>query len=221
MSGLLSLVFIALLIGVFRPYKFAPQLRRPHYGLAAFVSLILVGFTAPSPDSVPSKAANAAAEPSTAASASNNGEAKATAGPEGKWSYSEQKDEMRGAVTRFAELDAENTIQLDFPYGEQRGRMLVRQSPQFGFDILVGVPSGQIMCHSFSNSRINVKFDDGPIERFACTDASDGTNNMVFVRNARGFLAKLKKSERVVIEAEFFQNGMQQMVFETANLKWE
>lgn len=128
---------------------------------------------------------------------------------------------MRGAVTRFAELEAENTISLDFPYGEQRGQMMVRQSPQFGFDILVGVREGQIMCNSFSNSRINVKFDNGPIERFGCTDASDGTNNMVFIQNTKAFMAKLKKSNRVVVEAEFFQNGMQQMVFETAGLKWD
>ena len=36
------------------------------------------------------------------------------------------------------------------------------------------------MCSSFSNSHINVKFDDNPIRKYGCTDASDGTSNMVF-----------------------------------------
>ncbi len=221
MAGLLAIVFIVLLIGVFRPFKFAPQVKRMHYGAAAFVTFILIGVTAPAEQSATSQAPDSQKVSEPIASASAQDAAKPQGEPAGKWTYSEQKDEMRGAVTRFAELDAENTIQLDFPYGEQRGQILVRKSPQFGLDVLVGVPSGQIMCHSFSNSRINVKFDDGPIERFSCTDASDGTNNMIFVRNASSFLAKLKKSKRVVVEAEFFQNGMQQMVFETANLKWE
>lgn len=128
---------------------------------------------------------------------------------------------MRGGETRYAQVEAADTINLDFPYGEQRGRILVRQSPKFGFDILVGVPSGQILCNSYSNSHISVKFDEGPIRRFGCTDASDGTNNMVFVEGAKSFLASLKSSKRVVVEAEFFQNGVQQMTFNTANLKWE
>ncbi|PLK22266.1 hypothetical protein C0V72_15855 [Porphyrobacter sp. TH134] len=98
---------------------------------------------------------------------------------------------------------------------------MVRQSPQYGFDILVGVESGQIMCNSYSRSYINVKFDDGPIQRYGCNDASDGTSNMVFVEGAKGFLGKLKDSKKVIVEAEFFQNGMQQLAFDTANLKWE
>src|SRR3546814_9545988 len=63
--------------------------------------------------------------------------------PESEWNDSTEKDEMRGTTSRFAQLDAANMINLDFPYGEQRGRIVVRQSAQFGFDILVGVPSGQ------------------------------------------------------------------------------
>lgn len=141
--------------------------------------------------------------------------------PSSEWAYSTDKDEMRGGDTRYAQLEGSNTIDLDFPYGEQQGLMIVRQSPQFGFDILVGVRSGQIMCNSFSNSKISVKFDDGPIRTYGCNDASDGSNNLVFVQGAKGFLANLKKSKKVVVEAEFFQNGMQQLTFNTANLKWE
>jgi hypothetical protein len=146
---------------------------------------------------------------------------KATKEPESEWQYSGNKDEMRGAESRYASLEALNTIRLDFPYGEQRGRILVRQSAKSGFDILVGVPSGQIMCNSFSDSHINVKFDGGPIQRYGCSDASDGTSNMVFIQGAKRFLGELKKSKRAIVEVEFFHNGVEQMTFNTANLKWE
>lgn len=219
MSGLFVIVFLGALVGVFKPY--IKGSKRWHFGLGAFVAFIMVGVFA---DPSATADTNAQQLASTDKPADGKTEEKVEAAPkepESKWAYFNDKDEMRGTESRYAQLEGSNTINLDFPYGEQRGRMVVRQSAQFGFDILVGVESGQIMCNSFSRSYVNVKFDDGPIQRFGCNDASDGTNNMVFIEGAKGFLAKLKKSEKVIVEAEFFQNGMQQLAFDTANLKWE
>lgn len=159
--------------------------------------------------------------PTNAASGVHDSTDTPDAKPKSKWSYSTDTDDMRGITVRYAEIEAENTVSLDFPYGEQRGQMLVRQSEKSGLDIMVGVASGQILCHSFMNGHINVKFDDGPIERFGCSGASDGTSNMVFIKGANGFLDKLKKSEKAIVEAEFFHNGTQQLTFDTANLEWE
>jgi hypothetical protein len=223
LSGLFVLVLLAALVGVFRPY--INGIKRWQFGLAAFVAFILVGvFAEPTSEPSPAKDDTAPTSPNSASDTSNESSEPTAAKaeePQSEWSYSTEKDEMRGAESRFAQAEATNTIDLDFPYGEQRGRILVRQSAKFGFDILVGVPSGQIMCNSYSNSHVSVKFDDGPIRRYSCADASDGSNSMVFIQDAKSFLANLKKSKRVVVEAEFFQNGLQQMTFNTANLKWE
>jgi hypothetical protein len=173
---LFLIAFFVALYGVFRPFKSFPQAKRWHYGLAAFASFMLVGMTAEAPNGTNN--ANTSNNPSTSAPSTSKTDAETPSAPASNWTYDTSKDEMRGGVERFASLDAENTVKLDFPYGEQRGRILIRQSPRFGFDIMVGVPSGQIMCNSYTNSHINVKFDDGPIQRFGCTDASDGTNNM-------------------------------------------
>ena len=220
MAGLFAIVFFAALVGVFKPY--IKDAKRWQFGLGALVAFILIGVFA----ETPSKTSAAPGEPTEKVSNSDDDAstvvaAKTVQEPESEWNYSTEKDEMRGTTSHFAQLDATNMIDLDFPYGEQRGRIVVRQSAQFGFDILVGVPSGQIMCNSFSDSYVNVKFDDGAIQRYGCTDASDGTSNMIFIQGSKGFLSKLKKSKKAVVEAEFFQNGMQQMTFNTANLKWE
>lgn len=218
MSALFFIIFLAALVGVFRPYINGAQ--RWHFGIGAFVSFVLIGvFGEATPkatkDSTTSSSTTMAAEESSSNAKTTDAE------PQSEWKYSTEKDEMRGGESRFAQVDASDTIKLDFPYGEQRGQILIRQSPKFGFDILVGVPSGQIMCNSYSNSYISVKFDEGPVRRYGCTDASDGSNNMVFIQGAKGFLSNLKASKRVVIEAEFFQNGLQQMAFNSSNLKWE
>lgn len=226
MSAIFVILFIAAAVGIFKPYIAGSK--RWHFGLAAFVTFLLIGITAPDPDigdeaTDPDKngSTNTASIDSPVSDAKISAEAVEANEPASAWSYSDAKDEMRDDITYYAQLEGTNTINLDFPYGDQQGKVLVRKSPQFGFDILVGVDSGQILCNRYSNSHINVKFDDGPIRRFGCNDASDGTSNMIFIEGAKGFLTSLKKSEKMVIEAEFYNNGMQQMTFETAGLKWE
>jgi hypothetical protein len=214
-SYIFLIVLIAAIVGIFRPY--IRNTKRWHFALAAFASFVMIGITAPQPDATESTNSDNG-DQSISADKTANAELSL---PKSKWSYNTEKDEMRGGESRFASLDAENTINLDFPYGEQRGQILIRDSAKFGFDILVGVPSGQVLCNSFQNTYLSVKFDNGGIERFGCTDASDGTNNMVFLNSEKRFLEKLKKSKKLIVEAEFFQNGVQQMTFDTANLDWE
>lgn len=214
MAVLFVIIMLAALVGVFKPY--VSGIKRWQFGAAAFAAFVLVGVFAPKEGA----STSSSGAPNRAADQRTNEVGRAAVVTSG-WRYSEDKDEMRGAVTRYANLDANQSIHLNFPYGEQTPRITIRQSPQFGFHILVGVPSGQVMCNSWSNSHISVKFDDGPIQRYGCNDAADGSSNMVFIEGAKGFLTKLRKSKKAVIEAEFFQNGMQQMTFDTANLDWQ
>ncbi|WP_421839416.1 hypothetical protein [Novosphingobium sp.] len=221
MSTVAVLVFLAAIVGVFRPY--IDGAKRWQFGVAAFLAFAVVGITAPKTAPEPGRSTTPVNTATTKAAATTGSAATAPAGAEEvtAWVYQTKKDEMRGGEDRFAQVDALEPIKLDFPYGEQTGQILVRQSSKFGFDILVGVPSGQILCNSFQNTHVSVKFDNGPVQKFACTDANDGSNNMVFIENSKSFLSQLKKSRKTVVEAEFFQNGLQQMTFNTANLNWK
>jgi hypothetical protein len=137
------------------------------------------------------------------------------------WQYSEEVDQMRGGKERRAQVESTNQLSFDFPYGGgSTGSLIVRQSPKFGFDIMVRISKGQFVCHQFTGGHISVKFDDGPIQKFGCTDAADGSSNVIFLEGAKRFLAELKRSKRAVIEAEFFREGVRQMEFNTAGLNW-
>lgn len=222
MAGLFAVVLLAALVGVFKPY--ISGIKRSQFGIAALIAFVLVGVTAPkenSPANTRQAAAKIGVDSEPVQSAVDGEKLKAKLGDASEWTYQTQKDAMRGNEDKYATIDASAPIKLDFPYGEQTGQIVVRQSPKFGFDIMVGVPSGQVMCNSFQDTYISVKFDEGPVQRYSCTDAADGSNNMVFVQGAKGFLAKLRKSKRTVIEADFYQNGRQQMTFNSSNLKWE
>ena len=138
-----------------------------------------------------------------------------------QWTYNEQKDEMRGTVTKTARVTSSNEVNLQFPYGTVSGYIEVRKRPSDGLNVMFLVDEGQILCDSFSDGHVSVKFDDQPIKRYGCDGASDGSSDIAFLSNETGFLASLKKSKKVIIEAEFYQQGNQQFVFDTAGLDWK
>src|SRR3546814_16030829 len=83
------------------------------------------------------------------------------------------------------------------------------------------VDKGQILCRSYSDGHVSVKFDDQPIKRYACDGTSDGSSDIAFLSNESGFLANLKKSKKVIIAAEFYQQGNQQFAYDTAGWDWK
>jgi hypothetical protein len=198
-AGLFAIVFFAAIFGVFKPY--INGVSRGRFGIVAFISFVLIGLTAPksSPPNKTVQGPEKAASSTASTPSESNGAIAQDVKPEEttEWTYESRKDEMRGSEDKYAIVNAGEPISLDFPYGQQTGQIIIRKSPKFGFDIMVGVPSGQIMCNSFQNTYISVKFDSGPVQRYSCTDAADGSSNMVFVQGAKGFLAKLKKSKKL------------------------
>lgn len=227
MTGLFAVLFVAALVGVFRPYL--GRVTRRQFGIAAATCFVLVGVTAPPRTttenaSVPKneadpKAQTTASTPKAAEKEKQSEAASPPASPS-NWTYSEDRDEMRGTSSRFASVTSENSVDLDFPYGVVSGRIWIRQRPEDGLDVAFQVDKGQVLCSTFRNSYVSIKFDDGPIQRFRCTDASDGSSETAFLTDARRALAGLRNARRVIVEAEFFQQGRQQFVFATAGLNW-
>lgn len=221
MAFVFVILFFAAIVGIFRPYKFLQHSKRWHYGLATLVSFIAIGITAPDRPQANDQSAQNENTKAAADSGDETARIKQDKLPKSKWTYDTQKDEMRGKVGKYATLKSENTINFEFPYGEQPGVLTIRQDPQFGLDAMFSVPSGQILCHGFGDSYINVKFDDGAIQRFNCTSSSDGSSEVAFMSNPKQFISALRTAKRAVIEAEFYQAGRQQYVFETQSFIWE
>jgi hypothetical protein len=216
------LLFLAAIVGVFKPY--INGVKRAYFGGAAAAAFILVGVTAPSTPANKAKVATTAADAATSqtnATAGATSDTSADAAPESKWDYQNDKDEMRGTSSKIAQITSDNVVDLDFPYGEVRGQLWIRQRPEDGLNVAFEVEKGQILCNNFTDSYVSVKFDDGPIQKFRCTDASDGSNNVAFLGNERRILSELKKSKRAIVEAEFFQEGRKQFTFDTAGLVWK
>jgi hypothetical protein len=218
------LIFFAAVAGLIKPY--IKGLKRSHFAIAAVVAFVLVGLTAPSTpgskgknDSGTARAAAADATDTNSASGTDDGDA--TTQPATNWDYQTRKDEMRGTSSKLAQVTSDNTVDLDFPYGEVHGQLWIRQRPEDGLNVAFEVEKGQILCNSFEESYISIKFDNGPIQKFRCTEASDGSDNVAFLGNEHRVLSDLEKSKRAIVEAEFYQQGRKQFTFETAGLNWK
>jgi hypothetical protein len=218
-SYLFLLAFIAAVVGIFRPY--ISGAKRWHFGLAAAVSFLLVGVFAPTNATGDKKLSNTNQTTANGPAAAGGADATMASEPASKWDYSESKDEMRGTTSKTASVTSENTVDLQFPYGDVRGQIWIRRRPEDGLNVAFAVEKGQVLCHSYSDDYVSMKFDDGPIQKFRCTGSSDGSTETAFIEDEGRALAGLKRAKRTIVEAEFFQQGRQQFVFDTAGLNWK
>lgn len=141
--------------------------------------------------------------------------------PKGDWRYSEYSDPMgRGKIFQ-ASVYSENRIELGFPYaGEQRGELTLRRHPEYGKDVILEIEKGQFNSGLYGGS-VLVRFDDKPPIKFSYNSAADHSTNIIFIKGFNKFMQRIKKSDMVYIEAQFFQNGNRIFTFETAGLKWK
>lgn len=140
--------------------------------------------------------------------------------PTSKWIYEGKFDSMRGAMTRFADLQSENELDFAFPYSGGAHVFIHLQDRAGQIGAMLVVEKGQFICNSLAEGTVAAKFDDGAIQHFTCAGTADGRTNVIFIHPAKRFVAALRKSHSALIEAQFFQEGSRQIDFETAGLKW-
>jgi len=137
------------------------------------------------------------------------------------WEYNESEDEMRGATSYFASNESINTVELQFPYqGGTRLNIVLRDNAKYGEDIMFIVNKGQIFC-GYQDCHVNIKFDDGEVQRYETTEAEAGSSEVLFLtNNIGGFVKKLKSSKTVTVEVNFYNHGAEQFKFDVYGLEW-
>lgn len=142
--------------------------------------------------------------------------------PTSKWEYRESEDAMTSKVTKFASITSEDSLSLDFPYsGLNYGMLMVRKHPRSGTNVLVRVSKGQMMCQSYQDCSVTIRFDDGKPVTWAAVGPDDGSNETIFLHNEARFIERAKKAKRILISIPFYQNGNQVLEFVTpVGLEW-
>lgn len=127
---------------------------------------------------------------------------------------------MRGGNTKYASIESTNSVQFAFPYnGGSKLNLLIRKSQKSGSNVLLQINKGAFIC--FIECTVHVKFDNRKVERFGAASAADGSPNVIFVQAYSKFVGSLRKAKKLIIEADFYNEGSRQFEFDVEGLKWE
>ncbi|MBB6249525.1 hypothetical protein [Nitrospirillum iridis] len=138
------------------------------------------------------------------------------------WSYSFYKDEMTSKDVALAKTVSANVEDLHWPYGPNVGAVLtLSKHPRFGKNAYITLDKGQILCLSYEDCYIEVRFDNRPAMSFSARRPSDGTTEMVFIGEYPKFLKELSRSKSVLIELPMYQDGNRSWRFEVGDLTWK
>ncbi|PZT99865.1 MAG: hypothetical protein DI624_04115 [Brevundimonas sp.] len=137
------------------------------------------------------------------------------------WSYRDDTDPMTDRKTRFACVTSTNEVRLNRPYDDVKAELCIRQSPRYGLDAYVQLlGEGQIICRSYDNCTVKVRFGDGAQQSFSAADAADGSSNVTFISNASRFVTGVKTADVTRIQMTFYEAGDQVIEFNTKGLEW-
>ena len=141
-----------------------------------------------------------------------------------KWTYQEETDEMTDSKTKYAFIVSDNEVEFDFPYnGGSKLTLTIRQSKKYGTDAYIKIEPGQFINNEYNgDNKVNVRFDEEAPTKYSMADPTDISHDLLFFRDAKGFIKKCKEAKTIRIEPQFFQEGRRVFTFTTPiALEWE
>ncbi len=149
--------------------------------------------------------------PTSTGTSSSNSQAvttPATPLPGSQWQYDKSDDDMgKGAIHQASVLSV-NTVNFDFPYsGEQHANLMLRTHPRYGKDIVFRIEKGQVLCNSYEDCTVLVRFDNEKATNYTAIGAADNSTETIFIRNYSRFIEKMLKAKRVRISVNIYQEG--------------
>lgn len=137
------------------------------------------------------------------------------------WNYADSEDNMSGKLVRQAYVMSINTVDFNFPYrGVQRATLTIRKHPRWGTSVYVAIKKGQFVC-GYDDCDVGVKFSKGNSRRMSASEPDDHSSNLLFISNASSFITQARKSDKVYIEASFYQEGSRVFEFDISDLEWK
>jgi hypothetical protein len=142
---------------------------------------------------------------------------------EENWLYGEsEKDKMDNSSFKFAEIESINTEELEFPYnGGTKLKLLLRKGfRNNGNEVILIVNKGQFKSNFNEEEIVRIKFDSQKPISYGFNNENSGETKTIFLHNPNSIIKNLKTSKNVIIEVEFYSDGLKQFEFNVDNLKW-
>lgn len=137
-----------------------------------------------------------------------------------KWVYSEQVDKMTDKKEFIAEIEANDEMDFQPPYGGGVVVTLKLRKNSDDNDVILQISKGQFMPNIMDERSISVRFDNNQAKKFNYSNASDGSTETIFISNEKKFIESLKKCKHLIVQSEFFNEGVRTIEFDTDGLIW-
>jgi len=132
-----------------------------------------------------------------------------------KWSYSSREDPMSSRKVTHASIESENSVSFGFPYsGPQQGTLTIRNHPTQGVDVIFSIARGQILCQSYTDCTIRVRFNESNAERWSAVGPVDNSSTVIFLRSEQRFIQRLRGAKVLRLQIPFYQEGAPIFEFE-------
>ena len=137
-----------------------------------------------------------------------------------EWTNSEFVNALTNEKVVLTCQTSSNKLDFAFPYqGGSVGELCIRKSKTKGFEAMVSISKGQILCSSFLYCAIQARFDEKPLIRFSGISPNDGTSDSVFLLPAARIVSELRRAKTFKIGVTFFQSGTQVLEFDISTYK--
>lgn len=136
------------------------------------------------------------------------------------WHYRSEEDKITSDTVYHAYVEANEKLYFDFPYKGGSTLTLMLREKNNETDIILRVSKGQFIP-SVTGGFVTVRFGKDKAKKYPTSMSSDYSSDVIFINNEREFVKNLKSHETVVIETEFYQEGLKQIEFNIDGLTWE
>jgi hypothetical protein len=138
-----------------------------------------------------------------------------------KWSFSDEVDKMTNKTNYFAIINSENTVELSAPYNGGSISTFTFRKMDGKLGALLRVNPSQFSHTDVYGGTVMIKFDDEAGRKYSYGLPSDGSSDVIFIENSKLLLSKLKTSKKMLIEAEFYNNGNKIIEFDVKGFEWK
>ena len=133
----------------------------------------------------------------------------------GDWVYDTYTDDATGKKANTASLTSNNSMNFSSPYsGTQYGTFVVRNHPRFGVDAYLSIQQGQLLCNNYNNSNVLIRFDNGEASSYACNEAADYSNDIVFISDTARLESRMKSAKKMYLTVSVYNEGSRTWEFD-------
>lgn len=137
------------------------------------------------------------------------------------WKYETDTDKMTSKLQYFAAINSTNTLNFAAPYdGGSTAKITVRNQARKN-EVILTIDKGQFICAVSEGCAIKIRFDNDPAITVRGNEPSDYSSTTLFIDPASKIIMHAKKAKKMIIQAEFYQEGLQNMEFNIDGFKWD